>query len=265
MANRPTPRPTRLRITLRTQGLSRQPVRLQAEVRQKSSHRRRSAPRHLMMSQARQPWVVRLAPTAGRRSSPATRPAVRPRGLLTSGRSPSEPSSSTPSCSTVAPWCDEDRFLPSVHRYLQATAREQLAHEALMTSTKLSPRLLETATAAARLAWQMGDQLGLTPAGHARLKLVVAGATHAEATLADLAAQGREILARRQAGQADPGSARRRARRRGHRMTDALQPLDVHGRTRPRGRPNVGRRRGRLAAEPTPRPSSIPTDRAGTT
>ena len=102
----------------------------------------------------------------------------------------------------VAPWCDEDRFLPSVHRYLQATAREQLAHEALMASTKLSPRLLETATAAARLAWQMGDQLGLTPAGHARLKLVVAGATHAEATLADLAAEGREILARRQAGQA---------------------------------------------------------------
>ena len=75
--------------------------------------------------------------------------------------------------------------MPTVHRYLQATAREQLAHEALMTSTKLSPRPLETATAAARLAWQMGDQLGLTPAGHARLKLVVAGATHAEATLAD--------------------------------------------------------------------------------
>src|SRR5664280_2185430 len=57
----------------------------------------------------------------------------------------------------VAPWCREDRYLPSVNRYLQATAREQLAHEALMASAKLSPRLLETATAAARLAWQMGD------------------------------------------------------------------------------------------------------------
>jgi hypothetical protein len=93
----------------------------------------------------------------------------------------------------VAPWCDEDRYLPSVHRYLQATAREQLAHEALMANTKLSPRLLETATAAARLAWSMGDQLGLTPAGHARLKLLVAGATGAEHTLADLMAEGRQI------------------------------------------------------------------------
>src|SRR5664280_3386808 len=57
----------------------------------------------------------------------------------------------------VAPWCAEDRYLPSVNRYLQATARETLAHEALMAGGKLSPRLLETATAAARLAWQMGD------------------------------------------------------------------------------------------------------------
>jgi phage terminase small subunit len=63
-----------------------------------------------------------------------------------------------------------------------------------MRSPKLSPRLLETATAAARLAWQMGDQLGLTPAGHARLKVLVADATEAERSLADLAADGRRIL-----------------------------------------------------------------------
>jgi hypothetical protein len=62
-----------------------------------------------------------------------------------------------------------------------------------MAGGKLSPRLLETATAAARLAWSMGDALGLTPAGHARLKLLVAGATEAEASLAELAAQGRAI------------------------------------------------------------------------
>ena len=92
----------------------------------------------------------------------------------------------------VAPWCAEDRYLPSVNRYLQATARETLAHEALMAGGKLSTRLLETATAAARLAWQMGDQLGLTPAGHARLKMLTAGGEHAEASLADLAEQGRQ-------------------------------------------------------------------------
>jgi hypothetical protein len=105
----------------------------------------------------------------------------------------------------IAPWCAEDRYLPSVNRYLQATARETLAHEALMASgKKISPRLLETATAAARLAWQMGDQLGLTPAGHSRLKMLVAGGEHAEASLAELAAQGAEI--RSAAGQEQPGA-----------------------------------------------------------
>jgi len=97
----------------------------------------------------------------------------------------------------VAPWVDQDHFAPSVHRYVQATAREQLAHEHLMASDKLSPRLLEAATAAARLAWSMGDALGLTPAGHAKLKMLVAGGEHAEASLADLRDEGREILARR--------------------------------------------------------------------
>jgi len=109
----------------------------------------------------------------------------------------------------VAPWCAEARFLPSVNRYLQATAREQVAHEAIMSGGKLSPRLFEVATAAARLAWAMADQLGLTPAGHARLKVLVAGATHAEADVAALARQGAEILRRREAEiatQRPPGS-----------------------------------------------------------
>jgi hypothetical protein len=100
---------------------------------------------------------------------------------------------------TIAPWVAEDHYMPSVSRYLQATAREQLAHEAL---TGMEPgargftRLLETATAASRLAWAMGDQLGLTPAGHAKLKMLVAGATEAEATIGDLIEQGREIRTR---------------------------------------------------------------------
>ncbi len=93
----------------------------------------------------------------------------------------------------VAPWCNEPHYLPSVNRYLDATAREQLAHRAIEASAgKVSPRLLEAATAASRLAWQMGDQLGLTPAGHARLKTITAASVGAEASLADLMATGRE-------------------------------------------------------------------------
>ena len=104
----------------------------------------------------------------------------------------------------VAPWVDQDHFAPSVHRYVQATAREQLAHEHLMSSDKLSPRLLEAATAAARLAWAMGDALGLTPAGHAKLKMLVAGGEHAEATYADLKRRGDEAMAERAASSGLP-------------------------------------------------------------
>jgi len=95
----------------------------------------------------------------------------------------------------VAPWCAAEHFAPSVDRYLKATAREQLAHDALIDmepGARGFARLIETATAASRLAWAMGDALGLTPGGHAKLKLLVAGATEAEATLADLAAEGRQ-------------------------------------------------------------------------
>jgi len=95
----------------------------------------------------------------------------------------------------AAPWLSADHLAPAVHRYLQATAREQLAHQAYIA--KPSPRLLEAATAAARLAWRMGDELGLTPAGHAKLKMLVAGGAHAEASLADLMVVGAEIAARR--------------------------------------------------------------------
>lgn len=96
----------------------------------------------------------------------------------------------------VAPWLSEDHYAPSVARYLQATAREALAHEALMAmapGARGFTRLLETATAASRLAWFMGDALGLTPAGHARLKMLVAGGEHAERSLADLASEGRRV------------------------------------------------------------------------
>jgi hypothetical protein len=94
---------------------------------------------------------------------------------------------------SVAPWCAEPRFAPALQRYLWACAREQLAHKALMTAPKLSPRLMESCTAAARLAWMMSHELGLTPAGHARLKVLVVDATTAEASLERLAEVGAEI------------------------------------------------------------------------
>jgi hypothetical protein len=96
----------------------------------------------------------------------------------------------------IAPWVSEQHYAPSVNRYLQATAREQLAHEALIgmqPGAKGFTRLLETATAASRLAWFMGDALGLTPGGHAKLKMLVAGATEAEESISDLAEEGRRI------------------------------------------------------------------------
>jgi hypothetical protein len=99
----------------------------------------------------------------------------------------------------VAPWLDQPQYAPSLLRYLQATAREQLAHKALVDSPKFSPRALEAATAAARLAWAMGDSLGLTPAGHARLRALMADAVGAEVSIADLAERGRLIMARRDA------------------------------------------------------------------
>jgi hypothetical protein len=98
----------------------------------------------------------------------------------------------------VCPWLTAPHFAPAVQRYVQATARETLAHDGLMASTKLSPRLLEAATAAARLAWQMGDALGLTPAGHARLKMLVAGGEHAELSVIDtIKARGQLAMAER--------------------------------------------------------------------
>lgn len=97
------------------------------------------------------------------------------------------------------PWLDEPRYMPSLMRYLAAAGREQLAHKALVNAAKFSPRLLESCTAAARLVWQMGDELGLTPAGHARLKVLVVDAVSAEQSLADLVERGRQIREARQA------------------------------------------------------------------
>jgi hypothetical protein len=97
---------------------------------------------------------------------------------------------------TFAPYLNEDRFYPAIHRYLTACAREQLAHDALMTrgmEAKGSTRLLEVATAAARLAAKLGSDLGLDPIGHAKIRALSAGAdaSGAAADLASLSAAGK--------------------------------------------------------------------------
>lgn len=101
-----------------------------------------------------------------------------------------------------APWVAEPHYAPSVSRYLEATAREQLAHAAYLAGDPTKTRMLEAATAASRLAWVFADQLGLTPAGHAKLKMLVAGGEHAEQSLADLAAEGRQAAIDRAAREA---------------------------------------------------------------
>jgi len=105
---------------------------------------------------------------------------------------------------TIAPYLDEDKFLPAVRRYLQAASREALLHGHVeRLSAEKGPgavpaRVWEQATAAARLAHKLSEDLGLTPHGHARIRALSASAGTTEATLEDLASRGREIRERRE-------------------------------------------------------------------
>lgn len=97
------------------------------------------------------------------------------------------------------PWLADDHFAPAVDLYLRACTRERLLHEHICkVSAEKGPgalpvRVWEGSTAASRLAWQLGDQLGLSPAGHARLKVLAGAAISTEASIADLAERGRAI------------------------------------------------------------------------
>jgi hypothetical protein len=62
---------------------------------------------------------------------------------------------------------------------------------------KVPLRSWEQATAADRLAAQLGNVLGLDPLGKARLQSLVAGTEVAMRSLADLAEEGRLIAERR--------------------------------------------------------------------
>jgi hypothetical protein len=103
----------------------------------------------------------------------------------------------------AAPWLSEPFLAPALLRYLRACAREQLAHEGILKAAeskgpeKIPTRLLEAATAAARLSAALAHELGLSPQGHAKLRAIAGTAAATEAALADLAEKGRS--ARQQA------------------------------------------------------------------
>ena len=97
----------------------------------------------------------------------------------------------------VAPYLAEPKFLPAVERYLNAAAREALLHDhvsrlsAEQGAGAVPARVWEQVTSAARLAARLGTDLGLDPIGHARIRALSVTAEASEATLADLAEQGR--------------------------------------------------------------------------
>lgn len=97
-----------------------------------------------------------------------------------------------------APYLDEDKFIPAVRRYLAAAARETLLDEHIHRvcdakgAGAVSARVWEQATAAARLAHKLSEDLGLTPHGHARIRALSANSAANEATLSDLVERGRK-------------------------------------------------------------------------
>lgn len=105
-----------------------------------------------------------------------------------------------------APWLDEPQFMPAVQRYLEAAAREALIHSyiekvcAERGAGAIPVRLWESATSVSRLAARLGDDLGLSPQGRAKIAILSGAAVSAEldvAALQNLAARGAEIRASR--------------------------------------------------------------------
>lgn len=104
----------------------------------------------------------------------------------------------------VAPWLDQSEYAPAVARFLRAEARSLLLHQAILKQSKerggedkVSSRLWENATAADRLAAQLGNVLGLDPLGRAKLAQTASAAELNALTLGELAAQGRAAMAAR--------------------------------------------------------------------
>ncbi len=102
-----------------------------------------------------------------------------------------------------APYLDETRFYPAIQRYLEATAREALLHHHItdLSATegpgKVPQRVWEAATAASRLASQLGSSLGLDPLGHAKIRALSVSADATQESLVDLQTRGKAIRQRR--------------------------------------------------------------------
>lgn len=120
----------------------------------------------------------------------------------------------------LCPWLAADEYAPAVARFLRAEARALILHDHIEATVashgagKVASRVWEQATAADRLAAQLGNVLGLDPLGRAKLQALTAGAEVQMATLADLSAQGRaarlaaeERMAAVSDAVASPGSA----------------------------------------------------------
>ena len=98
----------------------------------------------------------------------------------------------------IAPDLEDERFATAVAEYLRAIARAQLAHNALMAGDPAQPntRLLEQATASARLVAKLGRDLALDPGSATRLKVT---AIDAEAGIKKLIQEGHDMRAAREA------------------------------------------------------------------
>jgi hypothetical protein len=103
----------------------------------------------------------------------------------------------------ICPHLDEAAYAPAVDRFLRAEARALMLHEHIVTVTAekgagaVSSRLWEQATAADRLAAQLGSTLGLDPIGHARIAALATSAELGQETLAEHRERGRQIIAGR--------------------------------------------------------------------
>ncbi len=104
----------------------------------------------------------------------------------------------------AAPWlAGEPAYLPAIARYLRAEARELLIHEHILKvadekgTGAVPQRLWEQATAAANAAMKAGALLGLDPQSLARLRAVTGHVEITQATLEDIASDGRRARQRR--------------------------------------------------------------------
>ena len=112
----------------------------------------------------------------------------------------------------LAPWLQQDAFVPAVARFLRAEARERLIHEHIVKVSAergagaVPQRLWESATACANASMKASALLGLDPQSYARLRATTGTAAATEAGLADLAAQGRQIVQAHQPSPAVPAA-----------------------------------------------------------